>query len=193
MYCPHPAAAPQWNTLNLRVSAVVLRINKPVFYLIYSWGHGAENTLENVPRQLKSKFFTSALTFSFSFQCWQTLMCCDFDTWGATSLVVMGMCLLVSHFTVSLTVICHTHTSVSLHFSPRFIPLMLMDTPPPRVYLIKNQLKTPRRQVSRAKPSWGWKRNASRTLSPSLSPSHCISLYGSLPLSPFFLQWYPSV
>lgn len=39
---------------------------------------------------------------------------------------------------------------LSLTSSQRFIPFMLMDNPPPLVYLIKNQLKTPRRWVSRA-------------------------------------------
>lgn len=53
--------------------------------------------------------------------------------------------------TPSLSPSLSLYLPLSLTSSQRFIPLMLMDKlPPPHVYLIKNQLKTPRRRVSRA-------------------------------------------
>jgi len=57
-----------------------------------------------------------------------------------------------------------------------FIPPLLMDTP--HVWLIKNQLKTPRRQVSRATPAEG-RIEALPALSVSLKHTYSLSLSSS--------------
>lgn len=61
-------------------------------------------------------------------------------------------------------------------FCSGFIPPLLMDTP--HVWLIKNQLKTPRRQVSRATPAEG-RIEALPALSASLKHSLSLSLSSS--------------
>lgn len=82
---------------------------------------------------------------------------------------------------------------LSLTSSQRFIPLMLMD-PPPHVYLIKNQLKTPRRRVSRAEPRLRVEQkrfphslplSLPLTITPSLSLSPSLVLCLSLPSSSY--------
>lgn len=66
-------------------------------------------------------------------------------------------------------------------FCSGFIPPLLMDTP--HVWLIKNQLKTPRRQVSRATPAEGRiEALPARSLSLSFSQAHIHTLSLSPPL-----------
>lgn len=86
------------------------------------------------------------------------------------------------------------YLTFSLTSSQRFIPFMLMDNPPLHVYLIKNQLKTPRRPVSRAKPRLRVEQkrfphslplSLPLTISPSLSLSH------ALPLPPSYSHGLP--
>lgn len=67
-------------------------------------------------------------------------------------------------------------------FCSGFIPPLLMDTP--HVWLIKNQLKTPRRQVSRATPTEGRiEALPAHSLSLFLSSTHILSISSSRDLS----------
>lgn len=104
--------------------------------------------------------------------------------------------LLVICFTVSLTIL-YVSFSLSLSFTVPFplthflsevhSPHANGQPPPPHVYLIKNQLKTPRRRVSRAKPRL---RVEQKRFPHSLD--HSLTLVLSLLLSAFpslFLVW----
>lgn len=96
---------------------------------------------------------------------------------------------------LSLSFSCALYLPLSLTSSQRFIPFMLMDNPPPHVYLIKNQLKTPRRRVSRAEPRLRVEQKRFPHSIPlflplTISPSPSLLLSASPSL---FLLWSPSL